>query len=127
MIRKVLLLIGFVTAVSFGSSGDASGPVESSHAVRNPALAGSVSPSLSSTPEGPIILSWLEPANEGQAFKFAAWNGNSWSAPENVVRRPDFDVYAETPPSVLKLENGLSSIGRSGHEEIVPIPPTARL
>jgi hypothetical protein len=106
MIRKVLFLVGFVTAVSFGSSGDASGPVKSSRLVPNPALAGSVSPSLSSTPEGQVILSWLEPANDGQAFKFAAWNGNSWSAPKTVVRRPDFDVYAEAPPSVLKLADG---------------------
>ena len=106
MSRKLLLSvgIGFIACLAF--YGNASKPVERVREVPNPALAGSVSPSLSSTPGGEIILSWLEPANQGQALRLATWNGKTWSTAETVVRRSDFDVYAEAPPSVLKLANG---------------------
>ncbi|MGC1418378.1 MAG: sialidase family protein [Candidatus Acidiferrum sp.] len=73
----------------------------------NPALPGSVAPSVSATPDGKVLLSWLEPADPDLILRFAIWDAKGWSAPETVVRRSDFDVYAEAPPSVLKLANGV--------------------
>jgi hypothetical protein len=74
--------------------------------ISNPAAAGSRSPSLSATPKGDVILSWLEPSGGEQALRFSARSKSVWSSVETVIRRPDFDVYAEAPPSVLALENG---------------------
>jgi hypothetical protein len=74
--------------------------------LRNPALPGSVAPSVSSTADGKIVLSWLEPAVSEQAFRFSVWDGKNWSVPETIVRRSDFDVYAEAPPTVLRLGDG---------------------
>jgi len=74
--------------------------------ISNPAVAGSLAPSLSATPQGQVILSWLEPSGPDLALRFAIRSERGWSAVQTVIRRPDFDVYAEAPPAVLKLRNG---------------------
>jgi hypothetical protein len=106
MLRKLLFVgaIGVMGCVAWQSYSNE--PAARVTELRNPALPGSVSPSLSATPDGKIILSWLEPAASELALRFALWNGKIWSLPMTVVRRSDFDVYAEAPPSVLKLDDG---------------------
>jgi hypothetical protein len=74
--------------------------------ISNPAAAGSRSPSLSATPKGNVILSWLEPSGAEQALRFSVRRKSVWGSVETVIRRSDFDGYAEAPPSVLALENG---------------------
>ena len=73
----------------------------------NPALPSSIAPSLSATSDGRVVLSWLEPVEPGLALRFSIWDGKVWSEIQTVARRSDFDVYAEAPPSVLKLANGM--------------------
>ena len=106
MLKKILLFggMGLLASVSWRSySAESSGQVAE---LRNPALPGSVAPSISATPDGKIALSWLEPSTLGQAFRFSVWDGKSWTAPNTIVRRQDFDVYAEAPPTVVRLGNG---------------------
>ena len=74
--------------------------------ISNPAAPGSLAPSLSATPHGQIILNWIEPSGQGQALRFSIRSQRGWSAVQTVIRRPDFAVYAEAPPAILKLENG---------------------
>ncbi len=71
----------------------------------NPAAPGSISPNQTATPDGGILLSWLEPANEGLALRFAVRRGPNWSAPQTIVARKNFDKYAEAPPWVVMLAN----------------------
>ncbi|HTQ60476.1 MAG TPA: sialidase family protein [Candidatus Solibacter sp.] len=106
MLKKLLLLgaMGLLASLSWRSySAESSGQVAE---LRNPALPGSVAPSISATPDGKIVLSWLEPSTSGQTFRFAVWDGKNWTAPKTIVGREDFDVYAEAPPTVLRLGNG---------------------
>jgi hypothetical protein len=83
-----------------------SSPVGNFSEISNPAAAGSRSPSLSATAKGDVILSWLEPSGAEQALRFSVRSKSVWGSVETVIRRPDFDVYAEAPPSILALENG---------------------
>jgi BNR repeat-like domain len=106
MLKKNLLFgaMGLLASVSWRSySAESSGQVAE---LRNPALPGSVAPSISATPDGKIVLSWLEPSTSGQAFRFSVWDGKTWTAPNTIVGRQNFDVYAEAPPSVVRLANG---------------------
>lgn len=106
MLRKFLLLgvIGLVASAGWRLS--SARPSERVVELHNPTTPGSVAPSLSATQDGKVILSWLEPTESGQAFRFAVWDGKNWSTPKTIVKRTDFDVYAEAPPAVLKLSNG---------------------
>jgi hypothetical protein len=106
MLKRILLLSGVALVVSFGLRSRGARPAAQVSELHNPALPGSVAPSLSATQEGKVILSWLEPAESGQAFRFAIWDGKNWSATGTVVQRSDFDVYAEAPPALLSLGNG---------------------
>ena len=72
-------------------------------ALPNPAAAGSISPNETRTPDGRVLLSWLEPTNDGLALRFAIGDAQQWSPPQTVVSRDNFDRYAEAPPWVLQL------------------------
>ncbi len=69
----------------------------------NPAAPGSITPNQTETPDGQVLLSWLEPDNEGLALRFATRDAQQWTAPQTVVKRTNFDKYAEAPPWVLSL------------------------
>jgi len=71
----------------------------------NPAAAGSICPNETRTSDGGILLSWLEPSNDSLALRFAIRRGQSWSLPQTVVVRKNFDKYPEAPPWVLMLPN----------------------
>lgn len=106
MLKRALLLGGIGLVASLSGRLPRAQPSEKVVELNNPALPGSMAPSLSATPDGKVILSWLEPAVSAQVFRFAVWDGKTWSTPQTIVRRADFDVYAEAPPSVLRLSNG---------------------
>jgi len=105
MLKKILLG-ALILIASLGWRSDGSESAVQVTELRNPASAGSVAPSLSATPGSQLILSWLEPAPSGLILRFALWDGKNWSTPETVVQRSDFDVYAEAPPTVLRLSTG---------------------
>jgi len=69
----------------------------------NPAAPGSITPNETETPDGQVLLSWLEPDKDGQALRFAIRGSQQWSAAKTVVIRKNFDKYAEAPPWVLSL------------------------
>jgi len=69
----------------------------------NPAAPGSITPNQTETPDGQVLLSWLEPDNEGLALRFAIRGSQQWTSPQTVVKRTNFDRYAEAPPWVLSL------------------------
>ena len=71
----------------------------------NPAPPRSIAPNETATPEGGVLLSWLEPVNEGLALRFSVRGAQEWSTPQTVVAGKNFDTYAEAPPWVLMLPN----------------------
>ena len=72
-------------------------------ALPNPAAPGSVTPNESATPDGNVLLSWIEPVNDTMALRFAVRGAQSWSAPQTIVSRKNFDRYPEAPPWVFML------------------------
>ena len=82
MLKKVLLLGGIGLIASLSGRMPLAQPSEQVVELHNPALPGSVAPSLSATPDGKVILSWLEPAGSVQALRSAVWDGKDWGTPE---------------------------------------------
>lgn len=74
-------------------------------AMANPATPGSICPNETHTPDGNVVLSWLEPTGDSLALRFATQRGHSWSEAQTVVVRKNFDKYPEAPPWVLSLPN----------------------
>ena len=71
----------------------------------NPAAPGSLTPNLTRSPGGRVVLSWLEPAQGGMALKFSVRETNAWTPPRTVVTRANFDKYPEAPPWVERLSD----------------------
>lgn len=71
----------------------------------NPAAPGSITPNETSTPDGNVLVSWIEPATDAMALRFAVRGTQDWSTPQTIVERKNFDKYAEAPPWVLILPN----------------------
>ena len=74
--------------------------------LRNPAASGSIAPNMTETPDGQVVLSWLEPVGDGLALRFASRDGNNWAAAQTIVAGKSFGKYAEAPAWVLKLPSG---------------------
>ena len=71
----------------------------------NPAAPGSITPNETATPVGNVLVSWIEPATDAMALRFAVRGTQEWSNPQTIVVRNNFDKYAEAPPWVLMLPN----------------------
>jgi hypothetical protein len=93
---------------------------ESLHAtiLANPATPGSICPNETRTNNGEVLLSWLEPSDDSLALRFAVRRGQSWSSPQTVVVRKNFDKYPEAPPWVLTLPN--NSLVAAWAEQLPP-------
>ncbi|HSJ24254.1 MAG TPA: sialidase family protein [Longimicrobiales bacterium] len=74
-------------------------------AVQVPAGPGAAQP-FAAPIGGGIVLSWTEPAAEGHALRFAAWDGTVWSEPRTVTSGRDWFVNWADFPSVVALDDG---------------------
>ena len=55
-------------------------------------------PDLIVAQDGRLLLSWVEPQDQGHALKFAAYTNGSWSAAQQIARGDDWFVnWADTP------------------------------
>lgn len=64
---------------------------------------GSGQPRMTAMPDGTPVLSWIEPAEDGEALRYAALRDGAWSEPVTVVERPDLFVNWADLPSVVRL------------------------
>jgi hypothetical protein len=64
-----------------------------------PATGRGAQPDLVATPDGHLLLSWIEAGSAGaHVLKFATFDGNAWSAPKEIARGDDWFVnWADTP------------------------------
>src|SRR5690606_16257268 len=92
---------GVVAAVGCGGGdgGAPAAPIE----LAAPAGSGSGQARLSFGPGGEIVLSWLEPADDGSALRFSVLHGDAWSAPRTVATAADFVVNWADFPSVVPV------------------------
>ncbi|MGH7187452.1 MAG: sialidase family protein, partial [Pseudomonadota bacterium] len=73
----------------------------------SPAAAGSFSSHLTTTPDGKLLLSWLEPGGEkALALKYAIHHAGQWSPARTVAANEQIVRYPSVPPVVTALANG---------------------
>lgn len=86
----------------------------------SPAGAGSTTPDLFATPDGRVLMSWLEPmeSDGGEpastrrgryALRFATLDGDTWSAPRTIADGGDFFVNWADFPSIVESEGTLAA------------------
>ena len=67
---------------------------------------GSATPNLASAPDGSVVLTWLEPAGQGHALRFAVRRNGSWGAPGTIAAgRPFFVNWADFASLVVTPDN----------------------
>ena len=107
LLPRVLRPVAFLAVLASCADGGAApalGPVEP---ISSPAAAPSGEPFLTATRDGRILLSWLEQLPDTSVgFRFAAWDGRTWTEPRNIVARRDFFVNWADFPSILELPDG---------------------
>jgi hypothetical protein len=73
--------------------------------VPSPTGPGAAEPNLALTPDGRVVMSWLEPADSAFALRFATLDRGRWSAPGTIRSGRDFFVNWADFPSVQALDN----------------------
>jgi len=107
MLKRTFLffgVIGLTASLSWRSY--SAEPSEHTRELRNPSAPGSLAPGLFASPDGALILTWIETAGTSKALKYASWDGNAWTKPATVLSQPDLQPDSAAPPIVLKLKNG---------------------
>src|SRR5579872_5271538 len=85
----------------------ASGQPLYSTSLSNPAPAGSLEPNWSVTPDGALVLSWIEPSRDDSAsLRYAVRRGGAWSAPHTIVDKRHFFRHPAEVPAVMATSSG---------------------
>ncbi|HEX5000488.1 MAG TPA: sialidase family protein [Terriglobia bacterium] len=72
-----------------------------------PAARDSLAPNLSVSPDGHVLLSWLEPGADGEfALRFSLHGNEGWSAPQTITTGKDWFVSGADYPSVAFMADG---------------------
>ena len=104
--RQMILVLTVPVIAALSVAGRALGtprPAFSMDSLASPAAPGSAEPNLTVAPDGRVYLSWLEPADSGQALRFAVHDGTRWTRPRTIVARRDFFVNWADFPSLEVL------------------------
>ncbi|HEY0660976.1 MAG TPA: exo-alpha-sialidase [Lysobacter sp.] len=73
-----------------------------------PITAPAAQPDLIVTPEGGLLLSWIESQGQEHALKFAAYTGRQWSEPHAIATGRDWFVnWADTPHLAITGDGAL--------------------
>jgi hypothetical protein len=75
-----------------------------SSSIASPTGDHSLQPNWSTTPDGGVVLSWIEPAKSGTfSLRYAVRHGSSWSEARTVVVNRHFFRHPAEAPEVLEL------------------------
>jgi hypothetical protein len=96
-VSGVVTLAVLLAACSRGAD-DTTGATFATRAMEFPGAAGSGQPRLTADVDGTPVLSWLEPAGDGVALRYARFTAGALGAPQTVATGSDFLVnWADTP------------------------------
>lgn len=98
----LLAIVCLLPAVATAADGGAF-PWKEVEAVPSPAGPDSGQPHLAVSPHGTVVLSWLEPAGDGQALRYSRLDGEAWSEPVEIARGDDWFVNWADFPSVVPV------------------------
>jgi hypothetical protein len=115
MTRRQLLqasaALGFSAAVPFsvaGCNSNSDSPVTANNwkELTAPAPVGSITPRVTATDGGGVILSWLEPHDDGAGvLRFSLWRNGAWSQPAVIATGFLFSRDRAAAPGVIALSN----------------------
>jgi hypothetical protein len=72
-----------------------------------PVPAGSLTPRVCAKNDGSVILSWLEPQDDGTAtFRLSHWRNETWTPPTNIAKGLLFSRDRAAAPGVIALSGG---------------------
>ncbi len=71
--------------------------------LQSPSAQGSMAPNLVKTADGSVVLSWIEPADDGDALRFAVFEDEGWHHARTVVTGEDWFVNWADFPSVVPV------------------------
>ena len=102
---RLALLFLAVAASSCGGEQSEAGRdgVMAARELSLPAGTGAAQPSLSSTPDGRVLLTWHEPDGDGHVLRLAALHDTTWSDPVTVAADRPFVVNWADFPSAVAL------------------------
>src|SRR5690554_2664652 len=86
-----------------GCSGDDVAPPQAPVELVVPAGPGSGVARLSGGPDGELVLSWIEPAGDGDSLRFSTLGEDGWTEPKTVVAGNDLVVSWADLPSVVPI------------------------
>ncbi len=115
-VRFLLFLLAGVSTVNNGcmpfentphSLNTATDTPISFQGIASPAGPGSSTPTLHTTHEGDVLLSWVESLLEGgHALRFSKLEHDAWSAPKTIAQGEDWFVNWADFPSLISLDDG---------------------
>jgi hypothetical protein len=88
------------------SSTTSSGPALTIHPIESPSGVDSREPELTTTPDGRVILSWVEKVNDHYSLRYAIRTSEGWSEPLTVSEGWNWFVNWADFPSVIALTDG---------------------
>jgi hypothetical protein len=103
--RSALLLPALVAAAGACGTNGAPGELPQPQTVAVPAASGAALPFAAADGDG-VLVSWVEPAGDGHALRFARWSGGEWSAPATIAQGRDWFVNWADFPSIRRLPGG---------------------
>lgn len=104
--------LGFMAAVPFsfgelagcGSKKSSSLGLHAWRELRSPAAPGSLTPRVSAVPDGGVILSWLEPQEDGTAaLRFSIRRKGTWAEPATIAAGLLFSRDRAAAPGIIPL------------------------
>ncbi len=100
--HKLILILAVVT-ISAGCS--RSPPPFEPQSISVPTHGNSTGPRLSTGPDSELLLSWMEPGDDGTAVRYSRFRDGAWTPPGSVVENAPLFVNWADLPSVVPLGN----------------------
>ena len=103
--RNLVASLALLATLS-ACSGPAEPPEFAASAVNDPTGGPATSPRLAGGPDNQLILSWLQPGDDGVALRYSRYQHGSWSDAETASASEDMFVNWADLPSVVPLGDG---------------------
>ncbi len=104
---SIFALFGLVGSVGSSAAAGTTAGHLSMQLFTTPAAEGSSVPRVTTGKNGLLYLSWVEPSGKGNAFRYASWQNNRWSAVHTIAEGTDIIAAVSSEPGLLELPDGM--------------------
>ncbi len=101
IIRRLFTLLALIPQIAV-VEGIAAGNVDA-RLDASPAAIGSLAPNLARIERGTVVLSWLEPLDEGYALRYSRWSDDGWAVPSTIASGTNWFINWADFPSVVPI------------------------